>query len=376
MVDVFIKKCREYDADKIKELVCLSLNGLGIDFTKEITGKKVLLKPNLLSAHHPDKAVTTHPVFIEAIVKILKDYDCEIWLGDSPNGVQKSLDDVLEKTGMRDLCKRYGLKEKPFEKGGASKVDNLLISNVVLEADYIINLPKLKTHGLTVFTCAVKNLYGYVPGLHKSRYHAAAKDLADFAKKLVTIAEVRRPDLTIVDGISAMAGNGPSGGYKIDTEIVIVGRDIYKIDLAVASLIGITPGNIDTLKAASDIGLVDLSGDILFAGNNLSDFDMSEFKLPVSYTTNLRNFGWFNFLIKHFMKRMKVRPRVDKSLCVKCGMCVKICPVKAIDFSKEFPFVDDKRCINCYCCHETCPEKAMELRESLVLKVMKKFSRN
>lgn len=371
---VILKHCNSYDTRLIERSLRESFDGLGVDISKEVSGKKVLLKPNLLGAHLPEKAVTTHPVFVEALIRILKDCDCRLMLGDSPNGVQKSLLDVWERTGMSDLCDRYGVEKKCFEKEGAVLIDDLLISNVVFDAEYIINLPKFKTHGLTLLTAAVKNMFGIVPGLKKTDYHRTASSKADFAEILVRVAGVRRPNLNIIDGIDSMAGNGPAGGYVARLGLIAVSRDIHSADLALARLINIEPKHIDTLEAAEKLGFIDLKEGPELIGDDVSMFKMAGFKLPVTYTKNIRHSRWFRYLISKLMTNMNVRPRVLMDKCVKCGMCVDICPVSAIDWLNSYPHVDSDKCTECYCCHEVCPEQAMELCESLCLRIAKALS--
>lgn len=375
MDSIALTYCNDYNISKIEDLLRKASQQLNLDISDRFSGKKVLLKPNLLGAHHPDRAVTTHPSVVEAAIRMLKDYDCEIWLGDSPNGVQKSLEDVWQKTGMDNVCEKYGVRKKYFEREGATLIDDLLISNVVLEADYVINVPKFKTHGLTILTCAVKNMFGIVPGLKKTDYHRKSGSKEKFGEVLVRIAETKKPCLNIVDGIEGMAGNGPSGGFKINTNFIAVGRDMHGIDLAFANLIGVDPLHVDTLMAAEKRGLINLAERPPLLTDDLSKFDFGGFKLPTTYTGNLAASKIFRFLISKTMSSMRVKPRVTKEKCIKCGMCVRICPVSVIRFQKDgYPRVDTSGCIECYCCHEACPEKAMELKESLILKAVKKIS--
>lgn len=372
---VVIKYCEDYDIGRIEGLLRDSFAGLGIDPGSEVSGRNVLIKPNLLGAHRPENAVTTHPVVIEALVRILKDYDCRLWLGDSPNGVQKSVEYVWEKTGMAALCERYGIEKKYFEKEGAKIVNGLLISNPVLDADYIINIAKFKTHSLTVLTGAVKNLFGYVPGLKKTDYHRKARSREEFAETLVKIAETKRPNINIVDGIEAMAGNGPSGGYKLNVGLLAVGRDMHRVDAFLARLVNVDPRHVDTLEVAEKLSLIDLDESQEVLGDKPKKFNISGFKLPASYTKGYRESRTVQFIVNRIMSSASVKPRVKKDRCIKCGMCVRICPVQVIKFQKDgYPYVNQENCIECYCCHEACPEKAMELKDSLALRLFKFFS--
>lgn len=374
MEEVAIKYCPSYAISEVESSIIKLLRLLKIDLKREVGGKTVLLKPNLLGAHRPEKAVTTHPVFVEAVIRVLKDCGCKIWLGDSPNGVQKSLEDVWERTGMADVAEKYGVVKKFFERDGAMFIDDILVSRVILDADCIINIPKLKTHGLTMMTCAVKNMFGVVPGLKKTDYHRKAASKSDFAETLVRIAEVRRPFLNIVDGITAMAGNGPSGGYPVNLGLIAAGRDMHSTDLAIAAVVGFEPKHVDTLAAAWKRGLVDITEAPPLVGDDASLFDAGQLKPPVTYTLRFAHFRWFNFLIRGYMDRIRVRPRVNRKNCRLCGMCMEICPVQAIELKGSFPNVAIDKCIECYSCHEVCLHKAIDLKESTTLKIVKRLS--
>lgn len=374
MEPVVLKKCARYDVHLLEEALVAAISDLNIDLSGEVSGKKVLIKPNLLGAHKPEKVVTTHPAVMEALIKLLQKYDCEIWIGDSPNGVQLSVEDVWIKTGMMELCDRYGIRKKYFEKEGAELIERILISKTVLDADYIINVPKFKTHSLTVITAAVKNMFGTVPGLKKTDYHRASVTRENFAHLLVKIAEASKPGLNILDAVESMAGNGPSGGFKVSTGFIAVSKDMHQLDLALAKFIGINPRHIDTLEEAEKLELINLDVDPSIIGDDPREIDLSGFTLPRTYTKNLREKWFFQFMVNRVMSLASVKPQVRKDRCIKCGMCVRICPVKVIKFQTDgFPHVNHSGCIECYCCHEACPKKAMRLKDSLGLKIFKWF---
>ena len=173
-----------------------------------------------------------------------------------------------------------------------------------------------------------------------------------------------------------MAGNGPSGGFKVQTNFIAAGRDMHQIDLALARLINVDPEHVDTLLAASKLGLVNLKNEPVVLGDGLATLKLPDFQLPVTYRAGFGKSKIFQYLIKRLMINISVKPKVEKEKCVKCGMCVRICPVSVIKFQEDgFPKVDTKNCIECYCCHEACPEKAMELKESLLLRYFKRSSK-
>lgn len=374
MEEIAFKYSNDYDTDRLELVLRQSFKEIKLNIEKEVSAKKVLIKPNLLGAYYPEDAVTTHPNVIEALIRILKETNCEIWLGDSPNGVQKNLREVWIKTGMERLCEKYNVEKKYFEKEGASVIGDLLISNVVLEADYVINMPKFKTHSLTLLTGAVKNMFGVVPGLKKTDYHRNAKSTEAFAETIVRIAEVKKPNLNILDGIDVMAGNGPSAGFKLNVGLIAVARDMHLLDKAMAGLVKISADDVVTLKAASNLGFVNLNEEYKLVGDKNVNFSLEEFKLPVSYTSSSKIVKLFLYILEKVWNGMKVKPKVKNEKCAKCGMCINICPVSTIKYHNNFPHVDIRKCINCYCCHEVCPEKAIDLRESKSMKIVKWIS--
>ncbi len=374
MDSVYFSKCDAYDLSAVEARLRSAFSALGVDVPGQFSNKTVLLKPNLLGAYQPEKGVTTHPIVLEAIIRIVSDVNCTIWLGDSPNGVQQSLEEVWNVTGMTALCDRYGVEKKFFEREGAIEKNGKIISKPILDADILINVPKFKTHGLTLLTAAVKNMFGAVPGLKKTAYHRECRSKEIFARCLVEIAEIRRPDFNILDGIESMGGNGPSGGYIVPLGLLAVTRDMHAIDYLLAKLLGVSPREVDMLDEAEKLGFVNLKDEPKVVGESLGSFDMTNFGLSVTARRNFRGSRWFQYCIRKLMSSMKILIRPEHHKCVKCGMCGRICPIDNITFENGYPVINNEKCIECYCCHEVCPENALELEESLPLRIVKKLS--
>ena len=115
------------------------------------------------------------------------------------------------------------------------------IAKPVLDCDLLINIPKIKTHGLTMLTCAIKNMYGVVPGAIKMEYHRNAPKPSDFAKLVVDIYALARPGLHIVDGVVGMEGNGPSAGDTRDLGMILAGKDGVAMDSLICHILGRAP---------------------------------------------------------------------------------------------------------------------------------------
>ncbi len=371
---VGLLKCPEYKLELILERLKKLLELIQFAVSS-VRGKTVLLKPNMLGAYPSEMGITTNPIFVEAAIVLFKELGAKLWLGDSPNGIFP-IDEVWQKTGMHDLCKKYGVKEKPFEREGSINQQGIQIAKPALDADILVNLPKLKTHGLTILTVACKNLYGCVPGLVKTTYHKKFLDHLNFAKQIVKIAELAKPSLHLVDGIVGMQGNGPSAGYPKKLNVILVGQNHHLIDEACCRLVGLDPTHLDTLIAAKEYNLWDEKNSAKIIGDTLEDCQPDSFILPKTYTKGWRDWFISKLVIDRIMSGVSIKPKILKNKCVKCGLCVKSCPVQAISQKNENtrPKIANKKCIECYCCHEICPSLAIDLNESILIKLWRFFS--
>jgi len=380
-------RCAQYKLDKILTVLGEAVSKVGFS-TQGFSGKTVLLKPNMLGAYPPEMGITTHPAFLEAAIILFKELGCRVWVGDSANGIFP-IDCVWERTGIRDVCKRQGVEEKVFERESGTLVDGLFIAKPVLEADAIVNLPRFKTHGLTVLTVATKNLYGCVPGLMKTRYHRENIDRNKFAKLVVRIAEIAKPQLNLVDGITAMDGNGPSAGRLLDMGTIIAGVNHHAVDTVCARLIDLNPLDVDTIEAARSLGVWNMDNEIKLVGEPFNSCKPPSFNLPATFTKGMRDWWISLFVIDRIWGGISIKPKINRAVCQRCGLCVKSCPVGAIiapeglkmffdkcdvavrkfDPKGPAPRVINKTCVECYCCHEICPYKAIDLNESLGVRI-------
>jgi len=204
-VKVYIEKIEEYDLDKIDKFLQQVTENSGLWKLLE-KRKTILLKPNLLGAFKPEKAVTTHPAVLEALIRLLLEKGKTVWIGDSPGGsvlVQK----VWRETGIEKIAKKYKLELVNFNSGGiVTKTSGRFrfnISKYFLEADAVINIAKYKTHSLMSYTGAVKNLYGIIPGLKKSDFHRQNPEIEKFAEVISNLYDIAKEKVVfnILDGI-------------------------------------------------------------------------------------------------------------------------------------------------------------------------------
>lgn len=363
-----------YDPPSLERSLIRAIELAGFDLSA-VRGRRVLLKPNMLGAYPPSMGITTHPSFVAAVGRIFRDAGACVLVGDSPDGVHP-IEKTWEVTGMREICRSIGAREARFEAAGGVERDGLWISHAVFDADIVVNLPKFKTHGLTILTLAAKNLFGCVSGMQKTRHHRDCKGRDEFAGLIVRIADIVRPALTIIDGIVAMEGEGPSAGKLTDLGVIVAGQGVHAIDAACCMLVGLSPIELDTLAAAKRLGLWDDGEPIELVGDPLDELRPVRFDLPSTYTRGMRDWWITRFVIDRIWSGMSAQPVIDPKICVSCGLCVDGCPLDAIsqEDTDEAPEIDEKKCIQCMCCHEICPNRAIYLRSSLTVRLARWLS--
>ena len=185
-------------------------------------GDRVLVKPNLLASREPEKAVTTHPAVVRAALRAVQEAGGEPVLGDSPGGrnTPANYAALLRRTGLAPVLEECGVEavffdeptvEIPSPSGRVYK--RFRVAGAVADADAIVSLSKFKTHQFTLATGAVKNCFGYIPGVAKAEYHLnTGMDQGRFAALLLDLYLARPPVLSVMDAVIGMEGNGPSNG--------------------------------------------------------------------------------------------------------------------------------------------------------------------
>jgi uncharacterized protein (DUF362 family)/NAD-dependent dihydropyrimidine dehydrogenase PreA subunit len=369
---VAIARCESYEPDSVSRAVGLVLDLLGGMSRFVSPGERVLLKPNLLSAKDPERAVTTHPAVIEAVVAAVREAGGEPSVGDSPGGALRGIERLWRNTGLKDLSDRTGVPLVNFESEGSREVRGRLrsymIAAPVLDADAIISIPKMKTHVLTLYTGCIKNMFGSIPGFGKGRLHNLAPRPKPFSMHLVDVYELVSPRLHIMDAVIAMEGNGPSGGRPKKIGAIVGGNDAVAVDAVVAGMMGYREGQVPTTTYAAQRGLgTDRLEEIEIRGVKPADLDIGGFELPG--TTLL------NFIPAPVVRALRpwiwVYPEMSKERGCRaeaCALCVRSCPVGAIEMTETGPVVDRRKCVECLCCHEICPEDAVEVRLSWLAK--------
>lgn len=376
---VTIKKCSSYQPEALRQAldVLLSPFEKGKAFVKP--GETILLKINLLGPYPPERAVTTHPELIKAVVRKVKELGGKPIIADSPGGRdnQKRIDKILKTTGIEEVCESenvdFALLDQEVEKVQVTEIANprypyLEIGKKIMEADGVISLPKLKTHGFMKFTGAVKVLFGCIPGIKKAEYHLRVAERKDFAELLVEILLKVKPRLSIMDGIIAMEGEGPSAGDPYPLNLLLASPDSVALDVIASKIIGFEPEEVYTNAVAKELGLWKSLEEIELIGENAEEIKATNFKLPQKDL-----FDSIPPTLRHFLRnRTTAKPILGyPERCTACLTCEKNCPAEAIKVENNQPVFDYQKCIRCYCCHELCPEKALSLAYPFLSRIFK-----
>ena len=357
-------RCISYDQEEIRTQISQHLDR-NVKF-QDLKGKRILLKPNILSASDPAKTVTTHPVFLEALMIELKSRGASLTIGDSPGGLfnRNSLAKAYRATGYEKIARKHGVElnyntSYHEEKHPAGRfVKSFNIADYIRRHDLIIAIPKIKTHMFTGLTCASKIMFGAIAGTQKVGFHTRFPDRSDFSKMLLDLTDLTAPDLFLVDGIQGMEGEGPQNGVPRDVGIIISGDDHIPIDLFVTRMVGLDIENLPILKAAMDRNLLKKDDMIPSFGDGAHyklgrPFISAEGRKVVREPPRIFKRAIVNITTK--------KPRVNKAKCTGCGVCMENCAGDAIVMIDKKARIDYSKCIRCYCCHELCQYEAMEL---------------
>lgn len=366
---VSIVKCPNYDQDRVDAAVgeAVDLVGGMKKFVKK--GDKVLLKVNLLMPKPPSAGVTTHPAVMVAAAKLVKEAGGKPALGDSSMWQTKR---SLKLCGVKEAAEEVGAevwnleesKPKRVKIKGGGGLEEIFISSKVFEADVIISLCKLKAHELTLFTGAVKNMFGTVQGRHKSQVHKNSPKPKEFSEALLNIYSLVTPHFSIMDGIMSVQGSAGVGTTR-KMKVVLAGANAVALDTVAAKLIGYSSRELPVNRAAKKRGLSGTSMDeISVKGASVSSVRNRRFMKPPLLMRFFMANPQFNPIVGS-----QYKPIVKKSKCVKCGICEKHCPVEAIRLAPA-PVFDYDKCIQCYCCREGCKEGAIRFKESLISKLV------
>jgi len=370
MKKISLVSCKEYEAAALAEALEKTFQNLGGIERFVRQGTKVALKPNLLAPIKPEEACATHPALVKALVLLIQKAGGTATIIDSPGGpyLASYLKQVYAVTGMEKAAQEtgaalnYDLSLAEVSNPDAKYLKKLTVLKPLIDADLVINLPKLKTHGQMVYTGAIKNLFGAIPGTEKIRYHMTMPDYGQFADTLIDIFLSVKPGLTIMDAVVGMNGAGPRAGDPKHIGLILAGEDAFALDRAALHVVGVEPKEVPVLKAAIERGLCPQSvNDIEFSGENIEKVRIKDFNVPLHKDMGAVSYG-DKGILKFFGDRIKPRPVFLHKNCNGCGECARSCPVKVISLRGGRPEADLSACIRCFCCQELCPRKAVAIK--------------
>ena len=369
--DTALIRCADYDSGNIQRAVQQAVDLLGGMHAFVKPGERVLVKPNLLKARPPEAAVTTHPEVVRAVIRLVQTAGGIAMIGDSPG--MGDLKKVAEKSGILDVVREEGAELAEFDEAvqvkNNGRFQHFEVSKRAYDADVIINLPKLKTHGMTTLTGAVKNLFGCIPGKLKVQWHFnTGVNHELFMRMLLELYMMLEPRLTIMDAVIGMEGNGPGSGDPRQIGAILAGRDAVAIDAVSAKLVGVYPDRLPLIRAAEalDIGETKLDR-ITVLGNAIESMAVNTFRLPAQEHLEWKLPEWARRSLKN---AFTTKPVIDHTQCISCGVCQGHCPQGAIEVRSKKLVIDYRNCIRCFCCQEFCPQGAITVGKGWALTIL------
>ena len=377
MAKVFTVKQNSYDQNEINSAIKRIFSHFGGIERHVKKDDNVLLKANMLSASEISKRVTTDPSIVRAVAAEVMNAGGKPFIGDSP-GLDK-FSAVAKKSGLAAVADELNIPceelitpaEMPNSKTATFR--KIEVSKKVLDADVIINLPKMKTHGQMVLTLGVKNLFGTVVAQRKAEWHYKVGLRRDiFASLLIDIYMGIKPSFTILDGVWGMDGRGPSNGNPRNFCLLAGAENSLTLDFHICRMLGLPLEEFPLWQAAKQKNLPEteiLDSDL--QGDYVHPFKYDNVDIPK--LSNMRLLPKLP-LIEPLLTS---KPAQNLKKCIQCLRCIEICPANAMKENRNGGRIniDYKKCIRCYCCHEFCPKDAIDFKDGLILKIMKFLGR-
>ena len=360
---VHLARCGEYDRNQVRAAVHECLQAVAPAGLLR-PGQRVLLKPNIINDMPPERAVCTHPEVVRAVAEWALAAGAEVVIGDQPGyAMIEESEGAFRNTGMLEACQGLNVTFKLLALSGYDTVEPqcrfrlpaVQYSREVLAADVVINLPKAKTHSQTVYTGAIKNLFGAVAPKQRIDVHLIGRYWA-LSEALVDCYAARVPELHVMDAVQVMEGMGPTQGTPRELGAIAASTDGVALDAVVAQLMGFRPSEVATTVAAANLGLGerDLQA-IEVTGAAIDELAIDVLRSPVVRAEML---GPLMPLLRWLVT---ARPEVVRKDCQACGACAGICPAGAVTI-EDYAIIDCNKCLECFCCQEACPFDAIQVR--------------
>lgn len=385
---VVLTPCADYGEDTVTTALDRVLDALGgLSWVKK--GMTVGIKANLVSAMKPEECATTHPTLLSALTRRLTERGARVIIGDSPGGLYTPafVGHVYAASGVDACCAVGAELNRDFGETPATFPEARVLKSFTYTAwldgcDAVINVCKLKSHGMMGMSAAAKNLFGIIPGTMKPEYHFRFPNESDFSHMLVDINDFLAPKLKfcLVDAVDGMEGNGPTKGTPRHIGVLCASTSPHTVDLLCAHLIGLAEDTVPTLMAARERGYLpaDVASLHLVAVGEGStvptaeDFVISDFEHVAVRHSLLFDDSKSKIVSKLLRTVLASRPALKASACVGCGKCADICPAHAITMKDRKAVIDRSSCIRCFCCQEFCPTGAMRVYRTPIARMLVK----
>jgi uncharacterized protein (DUF362 family) len=256
--EVFVTKVDHYQLD-IADAITRGMGELGVS-PKEVKGKRILLKPNLVETASGAPHINTHPLLLRGAVEaFLRLGASTVMVAEGPGHRRDTLA-VYEESGLADVLTedRIAFHDLNYitgydlpNAGRQSRLRALTFPGLFQEVDWIVSVAKMKTHHWSGATLGMKNLFGVMPGIYygwpKNVLHQVGIENA-----ILDINATLKPQFAIVDGIVGMEGDGPIMGDPKKAGVIVMGRNFTAVDSTCCRIMGIDPYRVSYLERADN----------------------------------------------------------------------------------------------------------------------------
>lgn len=365
MARVHLTRCNDYTPSCVQSAVREALAAV---ITPDLLrpGLQVLLKPNVINDMTPDRAVCTHPQIVRAVAQYVLEAGASVIIADQPGyALAEEAARAFRNTGMVEACAGLDVQFELLAQGGYTdvtlpnpwRVQTVQYATRAKTADLIINLPKAKTHSQTLYTGALKNMFGAMAPRQRLEVHLIGGYWA-LSEALVDCYAARIPEVHLMDAVDVMEGMGPTQGRPRRFGVIAASTDGVAVDLITAGLMGFADDEVATTVVAGNSGI----GERHRANIEVTGLDPAEVTQRILRAPIVRP-DMLGRLMPLLRPLITARPDVDRRKCRKCRACAGICPRKAIVI-EDYARVDCKLCVECFCCLEACPYDAIGIKRS------------
>lgn len=250
---VAVARVPRYSLD-IKNILAPYFRQFGLN----LRGKSVLLKPNIVDYHDSEHHIFTHPTVLAAAIELFGDLGAKVRVAEA-SGLRRDTNTILFYSGYKEILEKYSVEFVDLNLDEVDKINipsnltglnYLYIPRTVLQADFVVSMPKMKTHHWAGVTLALKNMFGVLPGIKygwpKNRLHTIGLHEA-----IVDIGHTVRPSFAIIDGVYGIEGNGPLFGDNKFAGVVVMSDDFVAADTVASQIMGVNPKKVEYLRLAS-----------------------------------------------------------------------------------------------------------------------------